>query len=200
MTPDHPAVSASAAADSSVDAQAALAQNIIPAASISPELTTSGREEKLQDYQTAVGLFQYEGQLRWTIFGIFLLVETVLLSVLADKALQPAEHKSWLLIAGGVTGLFLVHVWYRTFKHYTGFYALRIHQAKALEKDLGFHSFTEGAQFAEGNPPARHTDFPSKHRLSGADLKYGGVTTARSIVLVFASLFAALVVIGIATF
>lgn len=99
-------------------------------------------------YSAALQLMQYQLQVLWAIFGIFLLAETVLLSAVAQVFTQGHQE---LVLAGAVVGLLLVFPWWATFQYARYFYLLRIQQAKELEPKIARY-LTEGHDLAEGKP------------------------------------------------
>ena len=71
-----------------------------------------------EKYDFALQLIQYEVQRLWTIFGIFLLAETVLLGAIVQVF---AGGPKGLVFVGALVGLLLVIPWWATFA-YTRFF------------------------------------------------------------------------------
>ena len=95
-----------------------------------PETRARDSVEVKEKYSFALQLIQYEIQRLWTIFGIFLLAETVLLGAIAQVfETGPKE----LVFAGALVGLLLVLPWWTTFEYSRFFYLLRLQQAKEFE-------------------------------------------------------------------
>jgi hypothetical protein len=84
-------------------------------------------------YAFALDLIKYEIQRLWTIFGFFLLAETVLLAATA----QVFDCNASLVYAGSAIGLLLVLPWWATFENTRCFYLLRLQQAKKFEPAAG---------------------------------------------------------------
>lgn len=112
---------------------------------------------KLERYRTALNLFKYEGRLRWTISGAFLIAETVLLSVLAGilKGCLEQGFSGALLVGGSVIGVLVALLWWATFFRYTRYYSLRIWQARAEESEIDMPLLKEGEEFGNGTIPDR---------------------------------------------
>ncbi len=100
-------------------------------------------------YAFALQLLQYEIQRLWTIFGLFLLAETVLLSGTA----QVFDH-AVLVYSGSAVGVLLLFPWWATFENTRKFYLLRLSQAKDFEPDVGAF-LTEGQRLAAGHKISR---------------------------------------------
>lgn len=99
-----------------------------------------------EKYSFALDLIQYEIQRLWTIFGIFLLAETVLLGAVFQVF---DNGPKGLVFAGALVGLLLVIPWWTTFENTRFFYLLRLKQAREFEPTVG--SFlTEGQALADG--------------------------------------------------
>jgi hypothetical protein len=105
-----------------------------------PEAAATRPTAQSELYSFALQLIQYEIQRLWTIFGFFLLAETVLLAAIAQvfDSEQPV-----LVYAGCVVGLLLILPWWATFENTRRFYLLRLQQAKALEPGVATF-LTEG--------------------------------------------------------
>lgn len=97
-------------------------------------------------YAAALKLIQDQLQILWTIFGIFLLAETVLLGGVARIYQQ---GPTGLVLGGAVCGLLLVIPWFANFEYTRYFYLLRIRQAQEHEPKVAVH-LTEGHELAHG--------------------------------------------------
>ena len=100
-------------------------------------------------YGFALQLIQYEISRLWTIYGLFLLAETVLLGAVAQVFATPE-----LVYAGSAVGILLIIPWWATFENTRKFYLLRLMQAKDYEPEVG--SFLmEGHRLATGEEITR---------------------------------------------
>lgn len=116
-----------------------------------PETRARDSVEVKEKYSFALQLIQYEIQRLWTIFGIFLLAETVLLGAIAQVfETGPKE----LVFAGALVGLLLVLPWWTTFEYSRFFYLLRLQQAKEFEPTVVCF-LTEGNALANGEGKVR---------------------------------------------
>ncbi len=101
-----------------------------------------------KEYQFAISLMQYATSLLWQQFGVFMLVETIIIgylgNALIDENNQLVLGKNPLVFIGSILGLFICILWYFTFEHNYRSYLLRMKQSKRHEKLLGFSLFTEG--------------------------------------------------------
>ncbi len=104
-----------------------------------------------EKYSFALDLMKYQIQTLWTIFGIFLIAETVLLGALARIFNDGPKE---IVFVGALIGLFLTIPWWTTFEYARGFYLLRINQAKQFEPAAG-SLLTEGHDLSEGPNPIR---------------------------------------------
>lgn len=98
-------------------------------------------------YGWGIALIQYEIQRLWTIYGIFLLAETVLIS---GVGLLLGDGKYNIALGGAIIGFLLVLPWWATFEYTRYFYLLRVMQIKELEPNIA--SFLkEGHNLANGD-------------------------------------------------
>src|ERR1044071_5947113 len=97
-------------------------------------------------YSVALTLMQYHINVLWVVFGVFLLVEAMLLGSLAQMY---KELPSGLFVAGSAVGVALVIPWWATFEYTRWFYLLRIQQAQECEpKNAPF--LAQGEQLSRG--------------------------------------------------
>jgi hypothetical protein len=94
-----------------------------------------------KEYQYAVSLMQYATTLLWQQFGVFMLVQTIIIGNLA-KALT--DKHNLIVVIGSVLGFLICIPWHYTLEHNHKTYLLRMEQAKRHEKILGVSLFTEG--------------------------------------------------------
>jgi len=92
----------------------------------------------LAEYEIVAQLIQDTGQTVWTINGAYLLAATVLLSVLGSLLADPAPGGLSVIRWGALLGLLICVLWWAAFERAYGFYNLRIHYARRLERMLGF--------------------------------------------------------------
>ncbi|MEZ5292843.1 MAG: hypothetical protein R2745_17310 [Vicinamibacterales bacterium] len=97
-----------------------------------------------EQYGFALQLIQYDINRLWTIYGLFLLAETVLLGAVAQVFSNPE-----LVFAGSAVGVLLIFPWWATFENTRKFYLLRLIQAKDYEPEVG-EFLTEGHRLANG--------------------------------------------------
>ena len=117
-------------------------------------------------YELALQLMQWEINVLWVTFGVFLIVETVLLGAVGQLF---SDGSSELALGGAILGCILVVPWWTTFEYGRKFYLLRIEQAldyETRQKDctgkLGL--LQEGAKLAHGKQP-RTRHLPQKEKI-----------------------------------
>ncbi len=140
-----------------------------PKSTEQPEEDATRKEEATltEKYSFALELLKSQVQTLWTIFGIFLIAETVLLGALANsfRVGQMME----IVFVGALFGLLLAIPWWSTFEYARSFYLLRIEQAKQFEPMAG-SLLTEGADLRDkrtlvkGIRIGRFVRFMSHHR------------------------------------
>jgi hypothetical protein len=101
-----------------------------------------------KEYQYAISLMQFATTLLWQQFGVFMLVETIIIgylgSALIDKNNQLVLAQNLFVFVGSILGFIICILWYSTFEHNHKSYLLRMSQAKRHEQVLGVSLFTEG--------------------------------------------------------
>lgn len=97
----------------------------------------------LSEYGIVVQLIQDTGQTVWTINGAYLLAATVLIGVLGSLLADPTPGGLPVIRWGALVGFLICVLWWAAFERAYGFYNLRIHWARRLERMLGFqiHEF-----------------------------------------------------------
>ena len=104
-----------------------------------------------KEYQYAISLMQYATTLLWQQFGVFMLVETIIIGYLRNEL---SNDNHLFVIVGSILGFFICILWGSTYEHNHKAYLLRMEQAKRHEKVLGFSLFTEGGdQFRKSKIP-----------------------------------------------
>lgn len=161
-----------------------------------PETATWKASEA--EYNALVQMAQYEGNLRWTITGAFLLTEALLLGLLGPVAADPPDSGTGgaVLIIGGLAGMIVGLVWALAVRRHTAYYTLRIHQARELEKHLGFRALTDGAELVENGTLSSAPTFPKNRRLGPIDKHFTGRRTILALVITFFALFTSTFLLG----
>jgi len=137
-------------------------------------------------YQHVVQMVAYESQLFWAIMGTFLVAETVLAGFLVQRPTPPTFSGLRLLAAAtGAAGCLL---WVVAILRSAGYSNLRTHQAKELERRLGYSLFVAGEDFSAGKQVTSDEKPHRHHALARVlTIKQTGVTLA----LLFGILFVA---------
>lgn len=104
-----------------------------------------------KEYNYAISLIQYHIQLLWSQFGIFLLVETIIIGFIGT-AITSDEPNRFFVLVGSIFGFVICFPWWSTFIHNYQYYILRMAQARKHEKKLGIKLLSEGKQMSEGYP------------------------------------------------
>jgi len=111
-------------------------------------------ERKLRHYLTLVEEIRHEGDLLWTQYGSFLLVQTVFLAFLLQSALSEGIifQFNFGVMISSLIGLLLCVPWLGTFLRTKKFYKFRLAQAAQAEpKDWRFIA-DKGKDYAQGKP------------------------------------------------
>jgi len=104
-----------------------------------------------KEYQYAISLMQYATTLLWQQFGVFMLVETIIIGYLRNEF---SNDNYLFVIAGSILGFFICILWGSTYEHNYKAYLLRMEQAKRHEKILGVSLFSEGGdEYEKSNIP-----------------------------------------------
>jgi len=103
--------------------------------------TNPNKDIAEKEYGYAITLMQYATTLLWQQFGVFMLVQTIIIGNLA-KALT--DKQNLIVGIGSILGFFICILWHYTFEHNHKTYLLRMEQAKRHEKILGVSLFAEG--------------------------------------------------------
>ncbi len=172
-----------------------------PAAKEGDLVSDKGRPTLFDEYQVVVQLIQDTGQTVWLINGAYLLAATVLLGALGS-ILADAQSGSLIVVRwGAVAGLLACLLWWGSFERAYGFYNLRIHYARRLERLLGFPIHELGRQLPEGpvnleipaNGSLAAESYPIKMPWIGK--RFSSQAWTRWLVVLFAILFGALFVL-----
>jgi hypothetical protein len=100
-------------------------------------------EKAEKGYEFSISLLQYHTQLLWQEFGVFLLIQTIIIGFIGTTLSNEFPNKTWLIIMA-ILGLLICLPWYSTFLHNYEYYLLRIAQAKKYEAILGLDLLLEG--------------------------------------------------------
>jgi hypothetical protein len=93
------------------------------------------KDDKLEAYKIAIDLHKYEGSLSWQIFGIYLIIHTIIISFLSEliRKYSPFLDFNIFLFFAGLIGLFITVLWIACYQRNSGFHKLRLFQAKEFE-------------------------------------------------------------------
>ena len=110
-------------------------------------------EHRKWQYQQVLFLLQYHEQVFWSKFAVFLLVQTVLMTLIGTGLFSNnrTPEANRLLFGGSLLGFLICFLWLLNFLHHYGYYALRLAQGREMENegDRG-RLLTQGLQMSHG--------------------------------------------------
>lgn len=94
-------------------------------------------DNNLEAYKTAIDLFKFEGSLCWQIFGIYLIVHTIIISFLFEliRKYSTILNFNIFLFSAGLIGFFITILWVACYQRNSGYHKLRLFQAKKFEPE-----------------------------------------------------------------
>ena len=153
------------------------------------------KEDRRERYKSVLGHVQYERQLLYSLFNIFLLADVVFLGFLLNYILGQEKYSGFNMGAGlvALVGLVLSIFWLADYRRRSKYYIFRMAQARDVEVELEGWSLIggDGRDFAEGKKIQAGKE---DHQMSWFEMVFRTKHVLPALICLFIGVYAVIIV------